>query len=849
MANEFLTQCETVVNKAAGRKLTEEEMESLVHDMSESTEKLRSGDEALSLEEAAIQAAKELTDAEQLARLIDARNKAINTRIAAQRLSELRTNWSDRPDIGLEAILVGRNDARTGARRSVASEMAQLRGKYHSGINYDFDQAGLVKFIASGSNDREIADAMWKIGRGEKTEGMTRQSISAAQIIMKWQEVARVDENHAGAWIRKLPGYIVRQSHDILKIRAAGFESWREAVLPRLDDATFDGITDREIFLKSVYDGLASGVHMTTEKPDWMNGFKGTQNSAKRASQERVLHFKDGISWHEYNQQFGTGSLREAIFGGLNSAARTTGMMRVLGTNPQNMFNYLADSIAQDLRKNATPTAEADFASRVRSINRNIMPQVDGSINIPGSVGMAKTSAFIRGWLRMCQLGGAIISSFNDIPIAATEMRYQGQNFMESLFNATKGHFSRYSSEEKKEILSSIGIYSDSMTEEIVRRVSGDDSMSGKMGRAQRLFFKYNLMNFWTESGRNSNALMITNWLAKNADLPFNELSEDLSRVLDLHGIGESEWNIYRHMDMADSEGRKFMTTNGIRGVPDDVIASYVESKGMKVTERSIANARDSLEGQLRGYILDRLNIAMSEPGERTQAFMKMGTVPGTVAGEAIRFAGQYKSFTASFMQNVLGREVYGRGHTPAALGESKTTTLTNALLRNGKGAFLGAANLFVWATMFGYISMQTKLLLKGQTPRPANAKTFLAAASQGGGLGILGDFMFGEVNRMGAGPVTSLMGPAASNADTVLTLLQQTSRGDADLGDWYRTALDNTPFLNIFWLRSAMNGLILNRIQDSLDPGSLERYQRRVEREQGNTFLVPPSRFMLGGK
>ena len=226
---------------------------------------------------------------------------------------------------------------------------------------------------------------------------------------------------------------------------------------------------------------------------------------------------------------------------------------------------------------------------------------------------------------------------------------------------------------------------------------------------------------------------------------------------------------------------------------------------------------------------------------------MKMGTVPGTVAGEAIRFAGQYKSFTASFMQNVLGREVFGRGYIPAGLGESKTGSLTNALLRNGKGAFLGAANLFVWATMFGYISMQSKLMLKGQTPRPADAKTFLAAASQGGGLGILGDFMFGEVNRMGAGPVTSLMGPAASNADSIITLLQQTTRGDADLGDWYRTALDNTPFLNVFWLRTAMNGLILNRIQDALDPGSLERYQRRVEREQGNDFLIPPSQFMLG--
>lgn len=847
MANEFLTQCEMAVNTAAGRKLADDEMEKLVRDMNDTTNRILASNEALSLEDAALRAADELSNADALAKQIEARNKAINTRIAAQRISELRTTWADRPDIGLEAMLVGRNDARAGSRRSVSAEVAQLRGKYHAGINYDFDRAGLVKFIASGSNDREIADAMWRIGRGLETDGMTRQSVSAAQIIMKWQESARIDENRAGAWIRKEPGYIVRQSHDIMKIRAAGYEAWRNEILQRLDDRTFDGVSDHARFLRSVYDGLASGVHLTSEKPDWMNGFKGSQNTAKKASQERVLHFKDGVAWHEYNQQFGTGSLREAVFGGLNSAARNTGMMRVLGTNPQNMFRYLTDTIADDLSKGGNPAALADYMNKVRRLNRITMPQVDGSLNIPGSAGWANASSAVRGWLRMSQLGGAVISSFNDVPVAATEMRYQGQNFMEAMASALKGRFSRYSSAEQKEILSSIGVYSDGMTQEIIRRISGDDTINGKLGRAQQMFFKYNLMNFWTESGRNSNALMITNWLAKNADHQHSALPEDLRRVLGLHGIGASEWDIFRKMDMADSEGRKFMTTSGIRGVPDDVIAGYVQSKGLNPTERAIADARDTLQGQLRGYVLDRLNIAMSEPGDRTQAFMKMGTVPGTVAGEAIRFAGQYKSFTASFMQNVMGREVFGRGYTPAGLGESKMTSLTNAMLRNGTGAFAGAANLFLWATLFGYVSMQTKLLLKGQTPRPADAKTFLAAASQGGGLGILGDFMFGEVNRMGAGPVTSLMGPAASNADSMITLLQQTTRGDADLGDWYRTALDNTPFLNVFWLRTAMNGLILNRVQDALDPGSLERYQRRVEREQGNNFLVPPSQFMLG--
>ena len=57
MANEFLTQCEITVNTAAGRKLSDDEMESLVRDMNDTTNRILAGNEALTLEEAAMRAA------------------------------------------------------------------------------------------------------------------------------------------------------------------------------------------------------------------------------------------------------------------------------------------------------------------------------------------------------------------------------------------------------------------------------------------------------------------------------------------------------------------------------------------------------------------------------------------------------------------------------------------------------------------------------------------------------------------------------------------------------------------------------------------------------------------------
>ncbi|EPP6259031.1 hypothetical protein ACUTEI_001401 [Cronobacter sakazakii] len=59
---------------------------------------------------------------------------------------------------------------------------------------------------------------------------------------------------------------------------------------------------------------------------------------------------------------------------------------------------------------------------------------------------------------------------------------------MQAMLGALKGRLTRFNSEKQKEILSFIAINSDSMTQEIILRMSGDDSLTGKMGCAQREF-------------------------------------------------------------------------------------------------------------------------------------------------------------------------------------------------------------------------------------------------------------------------------------------------------------------------------------------------------------------------
>ena len=148
---------------------------------------------------------------------------------------------------------------------------------------------------------------------------------------------------------------------------------------------------------------------------------------------------------------------------------------------------------------------------------------------------------------------------------------------------------------------------------------------------------------------------------------------------------------------------------------------------------------------RLHAYFNDRSEHVVIIPGVATRADFYRGTRPGTPEGEALRFIGQFKTWPAALVRMALGREWYGRGEKgpwrPAAMA--------------------GILHMAVAGAILGYGIMVLKDLLKGRNPRdPRSIATWGAALMQGGGLGILGDFLFGEYNRFGQNFSETLLGP-----------------------------------------------------------------------------------------
>lgn len=824
-----MNDCIAVMRKAVP-DLSDDEIDQLVTELRKTKQSRTAQDVATGLQDDALAAAESVANDLRIAAVIEKRNAALNLRVRMKAESFIG-QFGDNPREGVFALIAGTERLKVGGRASAAAEQKQFAGEWIGGLINDLEKGGLREIFASGAMDRDVARALWQMGRDAPDFAkLAPEAVEIGKLVHKYQEAARVTRNRFGAWINSLPGYIVRQSHDMYSIRAAGFDDWRGVIESRLDwnkiEADNPGLS-REKFLRGVFDDLSSGDHMHAIPKADMAPFTGPANLAKRASQERTLHFTDADSWFDYNEKFGTGRLNEAVLSGLNSAAKQAGLMKVLGTNPEANLKAVMSRVAEGLKgqdRNDFKTAQAQAI--------DMLAHVDGRANVPGSAVGARVANNLRAWQSMAKLGGAVISSITDLPVYASDVRYtQDRGFLSGIGSALGGLVQGRPKGEKAEMLSSLGVFFDSMMGDVFARFDAQDMTGKTTGWLMQKFFRLNGLTWWTESLRSASALSNAHHLALQSPKKWDELSDATRRALSLYEIDAGKWDLLRDSGVKLADGNNYLTPDGMKAVDAGRIEAYLAASGQKVTDAAVRNVREDLAGMLRSFYIDRAHHAVVEPDARSRWWLTRGTQAGTVEGEMLRFIAQFKGFPTALFQKVIGREIYGHG--------------ADRLKDVGMTEVMGTVQLALWMTLFGYGAMSAKDMLKGRKPRdPLDPQTMAAAMLQGGALGIYGDFLLGESSRFGRSILETVAGPVPSTIADLDELRARMMHGDDVAAATFRTAINNTPFLNLFYTRIALDYLLLYRIQESMNPGYLRRMERRIEKENNQEFWLRPTEF-----
>lgn len=770
----------------------------------------------------------------ELAAKIERRNAKIN-QVAYRQLMDDIAKFGD-DAAGLEAMLAGSNKRVEGARLSVDALTRSYQSKYFGGLVHDLRKANLLQYIQArfmgfgkGLLDDKIAKELWELRDGG-TPGSSgsREAQGIAKIINKYQELARQDQNAHGAFIRRIDGYIVSQSHDMFRIARVAKDKWIADVKPLLSARMFgdvaltgdDAVDARSIdeFLGYIYDELRTGNFLKADNEAPLIGFKGPANLAKKVSQARVLHFKDSDAFMKYNDAYGTGSLMEAVASGLRHAANSSALLERMGTNPRAMF----DRVLADLRERSRNAPERVRTRLMSTFPERLMSVVDGTVDIPSNVTAAQRVAAARALQTQASLGGAVLASAPDIATAASELQFQGRNFLGALLEQFSGMLAQIGGGgARREAAELVGVGVDAILRDIASRMTVADNAGQTINKLNTAFFKLNLLSQWTTAGERAVSEIMSATLGRLRGEGFDRLPPRLRQVLELYNVTASDWDLVRFNAMEEFEGRMYVNPEKLReGGIDERQARTVEAK-------------------FRAYFADRSAVAVLQGGAREKLYVTQAAQAGTAMGEAIRLVMQFKSYGISFVQKVIGRYTQ----------EDRFWSIPGSVFRLPASEAAQMGQLIVTLTGLGYLSMAAKDIAKGREPRdPARLDTMQAAMLQGGGFGIYADFLLARTNRFGGGFFDTAMGPLFGDVSAAGDLWSKSrdyvtgQSDDAPDVEAFNFVKGNTPFINLFYTRAAVDYLILYHIQEAINPGSLRRMEQRLKREQGQEYLLPPS-------
>lgn len=648
------------------------------------------------------------------------------------------------------------------------------------------DKAGLVDLV------REL--------RGEPTGNAAAREM--AEAFRAAAEDLRLRFNAAGGAIGKLEHW-APQSHNSVKVRAAGYEAWRDRLVPLLDrERMIDDATGRP-FDDERLDDVLRDVFATIRSEGWATRAAGEMGKGKLAgshAEHRFLHFKDARAWFDYDAAFGNGNVFDAMIGHVEAMARDIAHMEVLGPNPAATVKWLKDGLLKAAATEADPKGGKLDGARWGAMRvQQLYDTTSGALNSPANAKAARAFGTVRAVNVAQMLGSATLSAVTDAGFQTITRAFNGL----PLTGALTGYVRMLSPASKADraVAVRLGLIADE---------------ASKMGSAQARYFGESVghewsrrladgvlrvsgLSGWTQAGRWAFGMEFLGHLADNAALPLERLSGPLRRALERYGIDGAGWDVIRASTPYRHKGAAFLR-------PEDV------------ADRALAD-------RLHAMVLTETDYAVPVASVRGRSLMSAGP-PGSFWGEASRNLFMFKSFGVSVMMS----------HGSRALS-----------LRPWNAALYAVGGTII-LTLFGALAVQLKEIAKGRDPLPMNdgpeirdgklkGGLWARAMFQGGGFGLFGDFVAaGSSQRSGslgeavAGPLVGMAGDAFRYAG-----------GSIDTADVVRRY---TPGLSSLWYeRLAFERLLVDELKvwtnDDYYEG-FERLERRAESEGRGLWWRP---------
>lgn len=858
--------CILAVREAAKEKLSKDELDALVADAGRIRKRIEAEGKLDNfndrLREEVQKHADRIRIAAALQKMQAQQNAIVRDRLTAHVDGLVKAGLS--PSKAMLAVFEGSPQGVANARKSVYALKQAYEGRYLFGMLAEIsrDRPHVEALVDDPQLGADIVREMYELREGG-TPGITKNADAKAlaMTFAKFAEMSRTDLNEKGAGIGKLDGWAGPQRHDEAKIAKASEDEWLREIMPLLDvERTFpDATSPEEVadILRDIRRTIVTGQDSSMSAVG--KGQRvGPANLGKKLGRSRVLHFKDANSWLDYNAKYGRGGIFQGMITHQQSAASAAAQMDTFGPNPEVMLGSFLEELRQRVR-NDPKMAEKRKVAEVNALNLGTggnsgtsiaaaFLDMQGLIGAPANMKLAKIGQGVRNFTGITSLGGAVVTALpSDTLTAAAAGMFRGGGFWRTATRHIAGLLAGRPKGEQQEISFLLGEGADGLLGHINSPFLAHDGVPGYFHKATTTFFKWNGLEWATDVARSVAARTASAEMGMRAKAAWDKLPGRYQQALSVQGITPEKWGAIRTAAMRQVNGNDYVTPDAMRNLSDEALEPLIAERMAGLTtqdparretarQRYLNDMRLELELDVARYFADETSFAVVETDAASRRIASWnGTRSGTIAGETARFIMQFKGFPIAFTQRVLGRALFGGS------GATKGERFINNLPHTGA--------LLAGLTAAGYLSIVGKDMLKGQWPprNPADPKVWLASALQGGALGIYSDFLFGEANRFGGGMLDTLAGPTigrvADVVDIYHDILQKGVEGEAgsiSKGRVLNAILTNTPFLNLYYVKPAVDALFLNSVREWASPGYRRRQERRLWQDYGQQLFLP---------
>ena len=644
-----------------------------------------------------------------------------------------------------------------------------------------------------------------------------------------------------GSSVKHRADWVIEQIHDAKRVAPPGMDriqarsTWVKFVKPLLDrqrtlNASGAPLKDSELdeYLGAIFDHIRTGGQSSG---------RGVQAMKNRHNHPRTLALDGWEARRAYRETYGEPNVGRTIKAHIQNRSRENATMEIAGPNHEATLEAALQEVAvkgqggtsRGLRRVSERLGrEVEREASMTKFVRSRWHLATEAGEAPQSDAVARAMSAQRSLLVSAQLGAAMLSSFSDLGTTALTAYFNGVPVFRSLMAGFKAM--NPANGEHRKAMRLFGAAVDVQTARL--RASGVQfDGAGTMARISNTVLRASGLPAWTD-GLKSGYMMAhmgTVGDLVHRDLGFDAADNLMKGGLKRYGFTKDDWKLLKAVGTDELDGVRY-------------------ANGNRITQSGLPKADvDRLNDRLLTMIRTEGDLAVPEPGVRTRSQLRLGAPgdefrPGAAGTEIVTALGMYKSFSLEMMN----------GHFARALAQDTTLDTLK---------YMGLLGLTT--TAMGGLSRQAKLISKGQRPDDIDSPEFWgAAAMQGGGLGIFGDFIAsgGQANRYGSGLIKTLAGPQGQFLDDAFRVVAATD--DIMMGDQALTGRAvsflgrYTPGSSLWQTRLLLHRAIFDSAREAVDPRGARRSFAAMERFQrengGNGYFFEPGQSVsdfLGGR